>query len=423
MKVLLIGGGGREHAIAWKLKQSPLVTELLCAPGNAGIAKLAKCFDKIKTTDIDGIVALAKYEQIDYCVVAPDDPLALGLVDRLTIEGIPAFGPCAAAAQLEASKVFSKAFMKRHGIPTAAYEVFTDYDSACAFIDSLPCPIVVKADGLALGKGVIIAQTRDDAKQAVSDMLLSGKFGKSGANVVIEEFMTGREVTQLVFVDGENVVLMPSSQDHKRAYDNNQGLNTGGMGAFAPSPYFTQDKREETIENIILPTIKGLNSDGITFKGVLYVGLMMTPNGVKVIEYNARFGDPETQAILPLLKSDLMEIFIACTNGALDKLDIQWEAGFCTCVVIASGGYPEKYETGYLIEGLDIAEEGGAIVFHAGTKAGAGEFDGGVLTSGGRVLGISAVADTLENSVTDAYLGARCIAFKDMHMRSDIGKV
>ncbi len=423
MKILLVGGGGREHAIAWKLSQSPLVTELLCAPGNAGISKLARCYSNIKATDIEAIIGLAKSENVDYCVVAPDDPLALGLVDSLESEGISAFGPTAGAAKIEASKAFSKALMKKYGIPTASYEVFTDYDAACLYIDTLPCPIVVKADGLALGKGVIIAQTKAEAKQAAKDMLISNKFGQSGARLVIEEFMTGREVTQLVFTDGKTVALMPSSQDHKRALDGDNGLNTGGMGAFAPSPYFTDDKKREALEKIILPTISALNAEGIPFKGVLYFGLMMTPSGVKVVEYNARFGDPETQAILPLLKSDLLEIFLACTNGNLDHLNIQWENSFCTCVVVASGGYPGKYKTGYLIEGIEMAQEGGAIVFHAGTKEGHCAFDGGVVTAGGRVLGISAVSDSLEGSATDAYLAAGCISFEDMHMRKDIGKV
>ncbi|MGI5899476.1 MAG: phosphoribosylamine--glycine ligase [Christensenellales bacterium] len=423
MKILLIGGGGREHAIAWKLSQSPLVTELLCAPGNAGISKLARCYSNTKTTDIEAIVSLAKSEKVDYCVVAPDDPLALGLVDKLAREGIPSFGPTAAAAKIEASKAFSKALMKKYDIPTAAYETFTDFDAACRHIDSIPCPIVVKADGLALGKGVIITRTRDEAKQAAKDMLVANKFGKSGASLVIEEFMTGREVTQLVFTDGKTVALMPSSQDHKRALDGDKGPNTGGMGAFAPSPYFTDDKKQETLEKIILPTINALNSEGIPFKGVLYFGLMMTPSGVKVVEYNARFGDPETQAILPLLKSDLLEIFLACTNETLDQIDIQWDDGFCTCVVIASGGYPEKYETGHLIDGIDMAQEGGAMVFHAGTKDGKGAFDGGVITAGGRVLGVSATAGSLKSSVADAYLAAGCISFENMHMRTDIGKI
>ena len=423
MKVLLVGGGGREHAIAYKLSSSPLVDELLCAPGNAGIRSVARCFPEIKATDLDGVISLALLENVDFVVVAPDDPLALGMVDRLNALNIPAFGPTAAAAQVEASKAFSKGLMKKYSIPTAAYETFTDYDAACAYLETQNMPIVIKADGLALGKGVIIAKTLEEAKQAAYDMLIGGKFKASGSTIVIEEFMVGREVTQLVFTDGEHFSLMPSSQDHKRALDNDEGLNTGGMGAFAPSPYYTDDIKQETIEKVIKPTIAALAQEGRPFKGVLYFGLMMTPAGVKVVEYNSRFGDPETQAILPLLKTDLMEIFVACANGTLDSIDISWEDAFCTTVVLASGGYPGSYQTGYPISGIDEAQEGGAIVFHAGTKMGTGALDGAVLTSGGRVLAVSAVADTFENSIRDAYTAANCITFTDLHKRSDIGRV
>ena len=325
MKVLVVGGGGREHAVCKKLKESKLVTELLCAPGNAGIAQVATCVPGVKATDVEAIVKLAKDEKVDFVCVTPDDPLALGCVDALEKEGIAAFGPSAYAAQMESSKIFSKNLMKKYGIPTAESETFEDMDAALAYLDTKEAPIVIKADGLALGKGVIVAQTMDEAKEAVVDMMQGGKFGKSGARVLIEECMFGREVTVLCFCDGKTIVPMRASQDHKRVNDHDQGPNTGGMGAFAPSPLYTAEIAERAMNEIIVPTMNAMNAEGFTFKGVLYVGLMLTEKGPKVVEYNARFGDPETQVVLPLLDSDLMEIMMAVRNQTLSELDIQWK--------------------------------------------------------------------------------------------------
>ena len=417
MKVLVVGGGGREHAVCKKLKESKLVTELLCAPGNAGIAQVATCVPDVKATDVDAIVKLAKDEKVDFVCVTPDDPLALGCVDALEKEGIAAFGPSAYAAQLESSKIFSKNLMKKYGIPTAESETFDDMDAALAYLDTKEAPIVIKADGLALGKGVIVAQTMDEAKEAVVDMMQGGKFGKSGARVLIEECMFGREVTVLCFCDGKTIVPMRASQDHKRVFDNDQGPNTGGMGAFAPSPLYTQEIAERAMNEIVVPTMNAMNAEGFTFKGVLYVGLMLTEKGPKVVEYNARFGDPETQVVLPLLDSDLMEIMMAVRNQTLSELDIQWKKESAACIVLASGGYPGKYEGGKVITGMNDAEETGATVYHAGTKA----VDGNIVTAGGRVLGVTALGDTLRGAVDAAYAAARKISFEGMHMRSDIG--
>lgn len=417
MKILVIGGGGREHAVCTKLAESSKVTELLCAPGNAGIAQVARCMPEVKATDIPAIVALAKAEQVDFVCVTPDDPLALGCVDALEAEGIAAFGPTAQAAQMEASKVFSKNLMKKYGIPTAASETFTDMQAALDYIEAQGAPIVVKADGLALGKGVVVAQSVQEAKQAVVDMMQGGKFGKSGARVLIEECMIGREVTVLCFCDGKTIVPMKASQDHKRVFDDDKGPNTGGMGAFAPSPLYTAEIAERTEKEILLPTLAAMNAEGFAFKGVLYVGLMLTANGPKVVEYNARFGDPETQAVLPLLSSDLLEIMMACREQRLADLDIQWKNGAAACIVLASGGYPGKYDGGKLITGLDAAAELGATVYHAGTKAA----DEGYVTAGGRVLGVTCLGDTLRDAVTNAYAAARQIHFDGVHMRSDIG--
>ncbi len=419
MKVLIVGGGGREHAIAWKLKQSPRVTELLCAPGNAGIAQIARCFPEIAATDLSGVLNLCKAEKVDYVVVTPDDPLAMGMVDRLQAEGIPAFGPVADAAQLEASKVFSKGLMHKYGIPTAKFEVFDDADAAIEYLRSQSVPIVVKADGLALGKGVVVAQTHEEAENAVRSIMLDKIFRESGNRVVIEECLMGKEVTCLCFADGNVLVPMPSSQDHKRAFDGDQGPNTGGMGAFAPSPLWTQEVQAEVWNNILTPTIKALKSEGICFKGVLYVGLMLTKDGAKVIEYNARFGDPETQVVLPLLKTDLLDVFEACTQGKLDQIRVEFSDQAAACVVLASGGYPGKYQTGYPIEGIDQAEAQGALVFHAGTKAAE---DGRVLTSGGRVLGITCVRSDLAKALDSAYQALNSVHFQNMHYRTDIGK-
>ena len=417
MKVLVIGGGGREHAVCKKLAESRLVTELLCAPGNAGIAKVARCVPGVKATDVPAIVALAKEEKVDFVCVTPDDPLALGCVDALEEAGIPAFGPNAYAAQMESSKVFSKNLMRKYNIPTAKSETFTDMDAALAYIDEQGAPIVVKADGLALGKGVIVAATVEEAKKAVVDMMQGGMFGKSGARVLIEECMFGREVTVLCFCDGKTIVPMVASQDHKRVYDNDQGPNTGGMGAFAPSPLYTADIAARATEEILERTVDAMNAEGFTFKGVLYVGLMLTKDGPKVVEYNARFGDPETQVVLPLLDSDLMEIMMAVREQKLDTLNIQWKKQSAACIILASGGYPGKYEGGKVITGMDDAEATGATVYHAGTKLA----DGNFVTAGGRVLGVTAMGDTLRSAVDAAYAAARKIAFEGAHMRSDIG--
>ena len=417
MKVLVIGGGGREHAVCKKLSESPLVTELLCAPGNAGIAQVARCVPDVKATDVPAIVALAKAEQVDFVCVTPDDPLALGCVDALEEAGIAAFGPNAQAAQMEASKIFSKNLMHKYGIPTARSEVFTDADAALAYLATQQAPIVVKADGLALGKGVVVAQTIEEARQAVEEMMRGGKFGKSGARVLIEECMFGREVTVLCFCDGKTIVPMRASQDHKRVFDGDKGPNTGGMGAFAPMPLYTEEIAKRTEQEILLPTLRAMNAEGITFKGVLYVGLMLTAQGPKVVEYNARFGDPETQAVLPLLESDLMEIMMAVREQRLSGMDIRWKEQAAACIVLASGGYPGKYESGKVISGLEDAQAMGATVYHAGTKL----VDGAYVTAGGRVLGVTALGNTLADAVHGAYAAAEKIHFEGAHMRRDIG--
>ena len=417
MKVLVIGGGGREHAVCKKLSESKDVTQILCAPGNAGIAQVARCVPKVKATDVEGIVALAKNEKVDFVCVTPDDPLALGCVDRLEEEGIPAFGPTAYAAQMESSKIFSKNLMRKYGIPTAKCEIFTEMDKALAYLDTQEAPIVVKADGLALGKGVVVAATIEEAKNAVIEMMEGGKFGRSGARVLIEECMVGREVTVLCFCDGKTIRPMPASQDHKRVFDGDKGPNTGGMGAFAPSPLYTEEIAERTEKDILIPTLNAMNSEGFTFKGVLYVGLMLTKDGPKVVEYNARFGDPETQVVLPLLESDLFAIMRAVREGRLAETDIRWKKESAACIVLASGGYPEKYESGKLISGLEDAEAAGATVYHAGTK----KTDAGYVTAGGRVLGVTALGDTLADAVHSAYAAAEKIHFEGAHMRRDIG--
>ena len=418
MKVLVVGGGGREHAICLKLAQSPKVTQLYCAPGNGGIAQVAQCVP-IKATDVEGMVKWAKENAMDFVMVAPDDPLALGMVDALEAAGIPAFGPRKNAAVIEASKAFSKELMKKYHIPTAQYETFTELDAALSYIDAQGAPIVVKADGLALGKGVVVAATVEEAKAAVRDMMEDKKFGDSGSTVVIEACMTGPEVTVLAFCDGKHLVPMPSSQDHKRAYDGNQGPNTGGMGAFSPSPHYTPEVARRCMEEIFLPTVAALNAEGRPFQGVIYFGLMLTKDGPKVVEYNARFGDPETQAVLSLLDSDLMDIFQACVDGTLDKIDIKWKDQAACCLVLASGGYPVQYQSGYPISGLEEAGQN-ATVFHAGTKLGE---DGQILTAGGRVLGVTALGATLEESISNSYTAAKPISFQDMHFRKDIGRV
>ncbi len=419
MKILVIGSGGREHAIVWKLAQSEQKPELYCAPGNAGIGQLATCVP-IKAMDIEGVIKFSKENAIDLVMVAPDDPLAAGMVDALTENGIRAFGPCKAAAQIEASKVFSKALMKKYNIPTATYEVFTDSQSAIAYLrrPEQKFPAVLKADGLALGKGVVLPENLKDAEAAAVEMLDHGQFGDSSKRIVIEEYMTGPEVTVLAFTDGKTVVPMVSSQDHKRAYDGDKGLNTGGMGAFSPSRHYTPEIAKQCMEEIFLPTVKALASEGIVYKGVIYFGLMLTPDGPRVVEYNARFGDPETQCILPRLKTDLIDIFNAVIDGTLDQVHVEWKEEACACVVMASGGYPLSYEKGYPISGLEEAEAKGVTVFHAGTVL----KDGAFCNNGGRVLGVTALGADLNAALEKAYAGVRCIDWKDVHYRTDIGK-
>ena len=414
MTILVVGGGGREHAIIKSLKKSPLKPLIYALPGNGGIAQDAVCVD-ISATDLDGIVAFAKENAIDYAVVAPDDPLVLGCVDRLNAIGIPCFGPRANAAVIEGSKAFSKDLMKKYGIPTATYEIFTDVQKALAYVKTCPIPTVVKADGLALGKGVIIAQTRQEAIEAVVDMMANAKFGKSGSTVVIEEFLTGPEVSVLAFTDGKTVKPMVSSMDHKRAGDNDTGLNTGGMGTVAPNPYYTEAIAQQCMEEIFLPTINAMNAEGRTFKGCLYFGLMLTPKGPKVIEYNCRFGDPETQVVLPLLESDLLTVMQATTNGTLAETEVKFANKHACCVVTASAGYPESYEKGFEITFTPEAE---SCTFVAGAKL----EDGKLLTSGGRVTGTTAVADTLADAVKEAYRIADGVQFKNAYRRSDIGR-
>ena len=414
MKVLVVGSGGREHAICWALKKSPKVTELYCAPGNGGIGEIARCVD-VKATDIPGMVAWAKEHSIDFVMVAPDDPLAMGMVDALEAEGIRAFGPRKNAAIIEGSKAFSKELMKKYGIPTADYAVFTDKEQALSYVEKQGAPIVVKCDGLALGKGVVVAQTLDEAKEAVVNMMENKAFGEAGAKVVIEECMTGPEVTVLAFTDGKTIVPMPSSQDHKRAYDGDQGPNTGGMGAISPCPNYTPELSKVCMDTIFLPTVKALNAEGRTFQGVIYFGMMLTPKGPKVVEYNARFGDPECQAVLSLLETDLMDILEACVDGTLDQVNVKFKDAASCCLVLASGGYPVAYEKGKEITGLDQVKD--AVVFHAGTR----KQDGKFLTNGGRVLGVTAVAPTLREAVVKAYAAAGPVFFEKIHFRKDIG--
>ncbi len=419
MTILVVGGGGREHAIVRKLKESPKVEKLYCAPGNGGIAADAECVP-IKATDIDGVVSFAKEQKIDFVVVAPDDPLVLGMVDALEKAGIPSFGPNSAAAAIEGSKVFSKNLMKKYNIPTAAYEVFDKPDLAMEYIRAQNTfPTVIKADGLALGKGVIIAQNLQEAEDAVSSIMEDKIFGASGNHIVIEEFLTGPEVSVLSFTDGKVVRPMISSMDHKRALDGDKGKNTGGMGTIAPNPYYTPAMQQRCMEEIFLPTIHAMCEEGRPFKGCLYFGLMLTPNGPKVIEYNCRFGDPETQVVLPLLDSDLAEIMLAVYNGTLADVDIQWKQKNAACVIMASGGYPVSYKTGYPISGLDAnGQLDGVTVYHAGTKLDKGK----CLTSGGRVLGVTALGDSLQNALDNAYESVKKISFTDVHYRTDIGK-
>jgi len=414
MKIMVVGGGGREHAIIKGLKKNPAITEIYALPGNGGIARDATCVS-IGATDIEKIVAFAVENSIDYAVVAPDDPLVLGCVDALEEKGIPCFGPKANAAIIEGSKVFSKNLMKKYGIPTAEYEVFDDMNAALTYLETAPIPTVIKADGLALGKGVIIAETREDAKKAVRDMMEGGIFGKSGSRVVIEEFLTGPEVSVLSFTDGKVVKPMVSSMDHKRAGDNDTGLNTGGMGTIAPNPYYTDDVAEVCMKEIFLPTIAAMNAEGRTFKGCLYFGLMITPKGPKVIEYNCRFGDPETQVVLPLLESDLLTIMKACTEGTLADTEVKFTGAHACCVILASNGYPSTYKKGFEIT---MTEEAAAHTYVAGAKL----ENGKLVTSGGRVTGTTAIADTLEGAIKEAYRISDDVKFENAYRRSDIGQ-
>ncbi len=413
MKVMVIGGGGREHAIIKKLKENKSITEIFALPGNGGIAADALCVD-IGAKDIEKQVEFAAANKIDYAVVAPDDPLVLGAVDELQKAGIPCFGPEKKAAVIEGSKVFSKRLMKKYSIPTAEYEVFENTRDALDYLDRAAMPAVIKADGLALGKGVIIAQTKEEAKAAVTSMMEDKIFGESGSRVVIEEYLTGPEVSVLTFTDGKTIVPMVSSMDHKRALDGDRGLNTGGMGTVAPNPYYTEEIAKECMEKIFLPTVRAMNAEGRTFKGCLYFGLMLTKDGPKVIEYNCRFGDPETQVVLPLLESDLFTVMQAVTNGTLDKTDVKFKNGCAACVIMASDGYPQKYQSGFE---LHIDESVKDSVFIAGAKR-----ENGVLkTAGGRVLGVTATADTLKKALDSAYEKVNHVHFENAFWRKDIG--
>ena len=418
MKILVVGGGGREHTIVWKIAQSDKVSKIYCAPGNGGISQLAECVD-IPATDIDSMVRFAKEKEIDLVMVAPDDPLVMGMVDAMEAAGIRAFGPRKNAAIIEGSKVFSKDLMKKYNIPTAGYEVFTDSSSAIAYLkEQNSYPAVIKAEGLALGKGVIIAQNEAEAIDGIHEIMDDKKFGDSGNRVVIEEFLTGPEVSVLAFTDGKCVKPMVSAQDHKRAYDNDKGPNTGGMGTFSPSRLYDDAKAKECMENIFIPTMNAMNSEGRTFCGVLYFGLMMTEKGVKVIEYNCRFGDPETQVVLPRLKTDLVDIMNAVIDGTLSDLEIEWDDNAAVCVVMASGGYPVSYEKGHLISGIEYAESmDNVTVFHAGTKL----TDDGFTNAGGRVLGVTATDTNLDEAIKRAYKAVEKITWKDEFHRNDIG--
>ena len=417
MKLMVVGGGGREHALIRMLKKNPEVEKIYALPGNGGIAQDAECVE-IKATDIEGVARFAAENRIDFAVVAPDDPLAMGCVDRLHALGIPCFGPEARAAEIEASKVFSKRLMQKYGIPTAKCEVFDDAEAALAYVRSTPAPLVVKADGLALGKGVLICKTTQEAEQAVNHTMRDHAFGKSGDRVVIEEFLEGPEVSVLAFTDGKAMVPMVSSMDHKRAHDGDTGLNTGGMGTIAPNPFYTADVAERCMREIFLPTMRAMNAEGRTFKGCLYFGLMLTKDGPKVIEYNCRFGDPETQVVLPLLDTDLLTIMRAVEEERLSEIDVRFKGGAACCVILASGGYPEAYEKGKAIDlgGADALND--TWVFHSGTAV----KDGQLVTSGGRVLGVTATGDTLKTAIDRAYDAARRVHFDGMFMRSDIGK-
>lgn len=413
MKLMVVGGGGREHSIIKSLKKNPEVEVIYALPGNAGMEGDAVCVP-VKATDIDAVTAFAAENHIDYAVVAPDDPLVLGCVDRLEKKGIPCFGPRANAAIIEGSKVFSKNLMKKYGIPTAEYETFDDMDAALAYVRTAPLPTVIKADGLALGKGVIIAETREEAEDAIRSMMQDKKFGVSGEHIVIEEFLTGPEVSVLSFTEGKTVVPMVSSMDHKRALDGDKGLNTGGMGTIAPNPYYTKEIADRCMKEIFLPTMNAMNAEGRTFKGCLYFGLMLTPKGPKVIEYNCRFGDPETQVVLPLLKTDLLTVMKAVTEEKLSSVNVEFETGSCCCVILASNGYPASYEKGYSITFEESVREN--LIF-----AGAKKENGVLVTNGGRVLGVVEKGNTLPEAISGAYAAAEKVHFDNAYCRRDIG--
>lgn len=419
MKVLVVGGGGREHALCWKIAQSPLVAKIYAAPGNGGTDLEDKTVNlDIKATDIEKLVAFAKTEKIDLTVVGPEDPLALGIVDAFEKEGLKAFGPNGDAAQLEASKAFAKDIMIAAGIPTAAYGEFTDLASAKAYVEEQGAPIVVKADGLAAGKGVTVARTKEEAMAALEEIFVDNAFGEAGSKVVIEEFLDGEEASYLAFTDGKTVLPMVSSQDHKPAYDNDEGPNTGGMGAYSPAPVVTDEIFNYATEKIAYPLINTMADKGITFKGIIYAGLMITKDGPKVLEFNARFGDPETQPVLSRLKSDIVPVFLACVDQTLDTVEIEWDENPTVCVVMASGGYPKSYKKGYAIEGIADADTlDGVKVFHAGTET----VDGKTVNTGGRVLGVTACGDGLEDTIKLAYEAVKKINWTDVHYRNDIG--
>ncbi|HJC46713.1 MAG TPA: phosphoribosylamine--glycine ligase [Candidatus Lachnoclostridium pullistercoris] len=419
MKILVVGSGGREHAIVWKLAQSPKTEKIYCAPGNGGIAELAECVD-IGAMEFEKLAAFAKEKEIDLTVIGMDDPLCGGIVDVFEREGLRVFGPRKNAAILEGSKAFSKDLMKKYGIPTADYQVFTDPEKAQEYLETAKFPIVLKADGLALGKGVLICNTLEEAKAGVKTLMLDKQFGSAGDEIVVEEFLTGREVSVLSFVDGKTIKIMTSAQDHKRAKDGDQGLNTGGMGTFSPSPFYTEEVDAFCREHIYQKTVDAMRAEGREFKGIIFFGLMLTADGPRVLEYNARFGDPETQVVLPRMKNDLAEVFEACVDGTLDQVELEFEDNAAVCVVLASDGYPEKYEKGFPISGLDaFAGKKDYFVFHAGTKKAA---DGQILTNGGRVLGVTATGKDLKEARKKAYEATKWISFENKYMRTDIGK-
>ena len=418
MKILVVGGGGREHAIIWKLKQSSIVDKIYCAPGNAGISELAECVP-ISAMEFDKLISFVKENDIDYTIIGMDDPLAGGIVDAFENANLKVFGPRKNAAILESSKAFAKNLMKKYNIPTAAYETFDNYEAAKIYLEKQDIPIVLKADGLALGKGVLICKTLEEAQQGLKEIMQEHKFGAAGNTVIIEEFLEGPEVSILSFCDGKTIIPMVSAQDHKRAFDNDKGLNTGGMGTFSPSKFYTNEMAEECMKTIFQPTVDAMLKENRPFVGIIYFGLMYTKNGMKVIEYNARFGDPETQVILPRLKTDLLDIMLACTNGTLNNINIEWYDNAAVCVILASGGYPVSYTKGYEITGLEkISEKKNMIVFHAGTE----KKEGKIVTSGGRVLGITGIGNNIDEAIKTAYKGVEIVNFNQKHFRTDIGK-